>query len=78
MKFAGSGVSFISVNLSRSRPLFTPHQSTARAMAAVVRLTANSPLLRISSYEWRPGRMEMESMAGSEQTIPVQATVMMF
>ena len=76
MCFAGSGVSFISLNLSKSRPLFTPHQSTARAMAAVVRLMANSPLLRIISYEKRSGRTEMEHMGGSRQTIPVQATVM--
>ena len=42
--FAFSGVSFISLNLSNSRPLLTPHQSTILAMAAVVKLIANSPL----------------------------------
>ena len=40
--FDGNGVRCISANLSKSRPLFTPHQSMAFAFFSSTRLITNS------------------------------------
>ena len=46
---AGTGVSPVSRNLSKSRPERTPHQSVARAIERVVRLMTNSPVRRMTA-----------------------------
>lgn len=46
---AGAAVRFISLNLSTSRPDFTPHQSVARVSSFDVRFTTNSPVSLIIS-----------------------------
>ena len=62
-------------NLSTSRPLLTPHQSTARTSASVGRLMANWPLSWIRWWLNRSGRTLMETMLGWVQMVPVQPIV---
>jgi hypothetical protein len=57
--WAGTAVSFISLNLLKSLPDFTPHQSVAYANASVVRLSTKQPLFLMMLYEWRDLRTEM-------------------
>ena len=65
------------LNLSTSRPLFTPQKSTARQSASVVRFMTNSPLSFIIAYEWRSGRTDTYVIGGSLFTVPVHAAVIM-
>lgn len=37
----------------------------------------NSPVRLIIAWEWRSGRTEIKHIGGSEQTVPVHATVSM-
>ena len=63
-------------NLSISRPLLTPHQSTARTRLSVGRLMANCPLSLIRWWLNRSGRTLMDTMLGWVQMVPVQPMVM--
>ena len=61
--------------MSTSRPLFTPHQSTARTSCRVGRLMANCPLSLMRWWLYRSGRTLMETMLGWVQMVPVQPMV---
>lgn len=65
----------VSSNLSTSRPDKTPHLSVTPASFDVGMFTVNSPFWPSSSYEYREGRIDTESMGGSEHIMPVQAIV---
>jgi hypothetical protein len=64
-------------NLSVSLPESTPQASTFLTISSEGRLTTNSLDRFTQAWEYRPGRMEMPIMGGSELTTPTQARVMM-
>ena len=65
----------ISLNLSTSRPLFTPQKSAARQSDWSIKFRQNAPDCTICAYEWRQGRMETLIIGGALLTTPAQATV---
>ena len=70
-----TGVSFCSLNLSKSLPDLTPHQSVAKASSSVVRFITNSFVSAIMSWENLSFLTEMYVIGGLELTIPVHAIV---
>ena len=65
-------------NLFRSLPDLTPQKSAALTSRSVVRFTTNSPCYFRRCQEYRLRRTEIDSIGGSEHTVPAQATVMIF
>ena len=72
----GAEWSLQAANLSKSRPLLTPHQSTDFTSASVGRLMANCPLSLMRWWLYRSGRTLMDTMLGWVQMVPVQPMVM--
>ena len=72
----GAEWSLQAANLSKSRPLLTPHQSTDFTSASVGRLMANWPLSLMRWWLYRSGRTLMDTMLGWVQMVPVQPMVM--
>ena len=74
----GAEWSLQAANLSKSRPLLTPHQSTDFTSASVGRLMANWPLSLMRWWLYRSGRTLMDTMLGWVQMVPVQPMVLPF
>ena len=66
------------LNLSVSRPEWMPHRSTCFSIKLVGILTTKSPVSLIKRWEYLEGLTDMLNKAGSEQTTPHQAIVIIF